>query len=161
MQQRFQCPRCNAPVAYGAKFCGYCGNQFWQQQVPPYNQSQPPYYQQQPTGYYQQQTSYPYQQQPPPYQQQQWNYQQQQQQQQQQQYYQQQNVQQLNEKKDNKWFILLGSAIVLIVLIGVFMNILSNSYITRIELAQGYYFILGIFYLYNHGIINNKITNRC
>jgi hypothetical protein len=55
--QQFQCPRCNAPVAYGAQFCQYCGNQFqWQQQQPPPPpppQQQPPNYQQQ--GNYQQQ----------------------------------------------------------------------------------------------------------
>lgn len=37
--QQFQCPRCNAPVAYGAQLCQYCGNQlYWQPQSPHYQQ---------------------------------------------------------------------------------------------------------------------------
>jgi hypothetical protein len=100
MQQMYYCPRCSVPVAYGSRFCGYCGNQlYWQQQVPPYYQWQPPYYQQQ----------------PPHFQQQQWNYQQQQ-------YYQQQygfTGQQLKGEKVNTWLIVLGSVIALLVLIAV------------------------------------------
>ena len=45
MQQWYQCPRCNAQVAFGVRFCGKCGTQLtWpaQQQVQP-----PPQYQQQ------------------------------------------------------------------------------------------------------------------
>lgn len=41
MQQR--CPRCNAPINYGIRFCSQCGQPLvWQQQPPP-----PPQYQQQ------------------------------------------------------------------------------------------------------------------
>jgi hypothetical protein len=101
MRQMYRCPCCSVPVAYGSHFCGYCGNQlYWQQQVPPYYQWSPPCYQQQ----------------PPHFQQQEWNYQQQQ-------YYQQPYAQQLKKKRGNTLFIVLGSAIALIVLIGIFAGV--------------------------------------
>lgn len=99
MQQMYYCPRCSVPVEYGSRFCGYCGNQLYWQQVPPYYQWQPPYNQQQ----------------PPYFQQQQWNYQQQQ-------YYQQRygfTGQQLKKTKGNTWLIVLGLVIALGVLIAV------------------------------------------
>lgn len=45
MQQRYKCPSCGTPVAFGVRFCGNCGVQLnWptQQQSPP----PPPQYQQ-------------------------------------------------------------------------------------------------------------------
>ncbi|MBM3142970.1 MAG: zinc ribbon domain-containing protein [Chloroflexi bacterium] len=51
MQQWYQCPRCGAPVAFGARFCGNCGTQLnW----PAQQQTQPPpvYQEQQRQGYY-------------------------------------------------------------------------------------------------------------
>jgi uncharacterized protein YkwD len=52
MQQQYQCPRCGAPVAFGARFCGNCGVQLdW-----PTQQIQPPPSYQQP----QQQSGYKY-----------------------------------------------------------------------------------------------------
>ncbi len=49
MQQWYQCPRCNAPVSYGAQFCNNCGQPLtWQQQQqpPPQQPVQTPNYQQ-------------------------------------------------------------------------------------------------------------------
>ena len=49
MQQRYQCPSCGSPIAFGARFCASCGTPLnWptQQQMPP----PPPYQQQQQPG---------------------------------------------------------------------------------------------------------------
>ena len=59
MQQWYQCPKCGAPVTFGARFCISCGTQMnW----PTQQQAQPPptYQQQQPGqgGGYQQQAGY-------------------------------------------------------------------------------------------------------
>jgi NADH:ubiquinone oxidoreductase subunit K len=135
MQQWYQCPRCGAQVAFGARFCGNCQTPLnWptQQQPPP---QQPPQYQQQ----YQQPPQY--QQQPPP------QYQQQYQQQPQQPGGYQQQPEPPKKKKTNVWLMGCLGLIVLAVIIGVIAvatssgtpatSPTSSSTITAAEQAYG------------------------
>jgi hypothetical protein len=69
MQQWYQCPRCGAQVAFGARFCGNCQTPLnWPTQQPPPQYQPPPQQQYQQPPQYQQQPQQPggYQQQPEP-----------------------------------------------------------------------------------------------